>query len=280
VEESIEVKTEYVRDPEAQHISMTTSSTEQPTQTGTIEIYQVEGMQYMQMGEQWISTPVTDTSTLGAQGLVSGEDVLNEDCGWKKQGKESLDGISVQHWSLPESGAKQCFQSIKVYDQGEITAAGGDLYLAVDGNYVAKMDLYFEGTGLSMFGGTTEGAIIDEGRSDISYTMSDVNQPFTIEVPEAALQASALPEDIPLPPDAEAASQMFGMISFSSSSTPQQISEFYQAEMPGYGWTAGEVQEFGGVYTLAFTKEGKKASFMISADQSGKTQVLITVQEQ
>ena len=280
VEESIDVKTEYTRDPKAQHISMTTSSTEQPTQTGTIEIYTVEGMQYTKMGEQWISSPMTDTSQLEQQGVISAMDMINDACGWKNQGKESLDGVRVQHWTLPKAGAEKCFAAIKVYEKGELTDAGGDLYIVIDGNYIAKMDLFFVGKGLNILGGTAESALLDEGRSDINYTMSDVNQPITIEVPEAALQASALPEDIPIPPDAEGASQTFGMITFSSPSTPKQISDFYQAEMPNYGWTAGDVQEFSGMYTLGFTKESRTASFLISTDQSGKTTVLITVQEQ
>ena len=279
VEESIEVKVEYTRDPLAQHITMSTASTELVTQTGTIEMYQVEGMQYMQYGDQWISSPVTDTSSLDTQGLISGEDLLNDACGWKKAGKESLDDVRVQHWTLPETATDECFAALELQEAGEITAAGGDLYIAIDGNYVAKMDIYFEGTGLYLFG--TEAATTSlDGRTDISYTMSDVNQPITIEVPEAALAASALPEDIPLPPNAEGASQMFGMLSFSSASTPAEISAFYTDEMPGNGWTAGDVSEFGGIYTLDFSKEGKKASFMISADQNGKTTVLVTVQEE
>jgi hypothetical protein len=258
---------------------MSTASTELVTQTGTIEMYQVEGMQYMQYGDQWISSPVTDTSSLDTQGLISGEDLLNDACGWQKAGKERLDDIRVQHWTLPETATDECFAALELQEAGEITAAGGDLYIAIDGNYVAKMDIYFEGTGLYLFGTEAATASLD-GRTDVSYSMSDVNQPITIEVPEAALEASALPKDIPLPPDAEGASQMFGMISFTSASTPAEISEFYTAEMPGLGWSAGDVSEFSGIYTLSFSKEAKKASIMISADQSGKTTVLVTVQEE
>lgn len=279
IEESIEVKVEYTRDPLAQHITMSTASTELVTQTGTIEMYQVEGMQYMQYGNQWISSPVTDTSSLDTQGLISGEDLLNDACGWKKAGKESLDDVRVQHWTLPETATDECFAALELQEAGEITAAGGDLYIAIDGSYVAKMDIYFEGTGLYLFGTEAATASLD-GRTDVSYSMSDVNQPITIEVPEAALEASALPEDIPLPPDAEGASQMFGMISFTSASTPTEISEFYKTEMPSHGWTPGDVSEFSGIFTLDFSKEGKKANFMISADQNGKTTVLVTVQEE
>lgn len=114
---------------------------------------------------------------------------------------------------------------------------------------------------------------------EITYTMSDVNEPFTIEVPEEALKGSQLPEDIPTPADAEGVSQVFGMITFTSATPPGELSDFYKTEMPKNGWTLSNEGSFGGVFSLEFTKGGRTASLMISADAApGKTSVLITVQ--
>jgi hypothetical protein len=278
-EASTEVFTEYTREPAAQHISMTSTSSNQLTDTGTIEIYQVEGMQYMKMQDQWISTPVTDTSSLDSQGLISGENMLTDACGWKKQGTETIDGVRTEHWTLPNTGIDKCFASLKIYDEGELTGAGGDVYIAVDGKYVVKTVMYSEGKGLSVFGGETEDSIVDEGRMEITYTMSDVNEPFTIEVPEEALKGSQLPEDIPTPVGAQGVSQMFGMISFTSDMTAQEVADFYKAEMPNSGWSLTKDESFGDFYSLEFTKGGRTASFMITTDAtSGKTSALITVQ--
>lgn len=116
---------------------------------------------------------------------------------------------------------------------------------------------------------------------DISFTITDVNQKFTIDIPAEAKQSSTLPEDLPIPADAEGVSQMFGMIVFSSVSTPQQLNDFYKTEMPKNGWTEESSAEFSGTFTIEFSKEARTASFMISPDTStGKTQVLITIKEQ
>jgi hypothetical protein len=280
VEESIEVKTEYTREPKAQHVSMNVTSSENVTSTGPIEIYQVESMQYMKMGEQWISTPVTDTGSLDTQGLITADQMLKDTCGWKKDGTDDLGGVRVQHWTLTKDRADKCTLGASIFGQGELTNAGGDLYVAIDGNYLAKMDLFYEGKNLGLFG-TSDQAAVEEGRIDTNYTTSDVNQPFTIVVPDEALKSGALPEDIPMPADAEGASQVFGMINFKSPSTPKQIDDFYIVEMPNNGWTETNAGEFGGVYTREYTKGGRTASFMITADStSGKTSVVITISGQ
>lgn len=280
VEESIEMLSEATRNPSVQHISMTTASTENVTSTGTIEIYQAEGVQYLNMGGQWFSTPVTDTTDLASQGLTA-DQMLNETCGWKDKGTEDLDGVKVEHWTLNKAGMDSCAGAGPILGMDKVTNGGGDLYIAVDGRYIAKLQLFYEGTGITMLSGTTEQAPVDEGRMDISFTITDVNQKFTIDIPAEAKQSSTLPEDLPIPADAEGVSQMFGMIVFSSVSTPQQLNDFYKTEMPKNGWTEESSAEFSGTFTIEFSKEARTASFMISPDTStGKTQVLITIKEQ
>ncbi len=275
VMESVQVTTEFVREPIAQHMSMTSASTESLTETGTVDIYTVDGMQHMKFGEQWMSSPFTDTASLESEGLLSPSDVLNDACGWENKGKETLDGVRVQHWTMPEAKASECFSSLELGETGELTAAGGDLYVAVDGKYVAKMALYLEGSGLPQFTGSDE--VLDSGRMDVTFTMSDVNQPITITVPEAALKASAIPADIPIPPDAVGASQSFGMVTFTSPSSVQVIQDFYAAEMPKYGWTVGDIAELATSSMFTCTKSGKEAAFMISQDPSGTSSVIIAV---
>jgi len=277
IDTSIEVTTEFVRDPIAQHSTVTSTNSESVTQTGTIEIYQVEGMQYMLLEDQWISTPFTDTSSIESQGLFSAAEVLDGGCGWEDRGKENLDGLRVQHWSLAETAAQECFASLDLEDAGKVTQAEGDMYVAVEGGYVTSMELSFEGTELPVFG-SSDSALLDQGRMVISLSMTDVNQPITIQVPDAALEASALPEDIPMYPGATGGSQMPGLITFTSTSTAEQVRDWYLAEMPALGWTAGEVTDIGDMYSFSFTKEGRKADFFLGP-AGGVTSVMITASE-
>jgi hypothetical protein len=110
--------------------------------------------------------------------------------------------------------------------------------------------------------------------------MMDVNVPFTITLPEEAVSGSGVPEDIPVPEDAEEISSLMGFITFQSASSPEELTEFYQTEMPNNGWAEVSVDEMAGMFILEFEKDGRNASLMITPDtDTGKTSVLITVEE-
>ena len=209
---------ESVRDPLAYHSVMTMGFTFPTELTGgpagtfeiSTEIYQVDGMGYRAtggaMGEgaettgrQWSSVPMTDTSGTAWLGGVS-SDVLRGVCAWQYQGKEKLDGVVVHHWSLPKAGAEECFKWVKIgptrglsfFAAGDLTAAGGDLYVPVGGDYLARVDLFFEGTQIAI--PSPQGVdYFDRARGELGYTLSDANEPITIEVPEEAFKAAAPP---------------------------------------------------------------------------------------
>jgi hypothetical protein len=230
------------------------------------------------MGDQWLSVPASEGDQF-SQGILKPEDLVQDTCGWKKEKDTEMGGVKVSHYTTTKADMLKCAPLSLFGGAGEITDAGGDIYVAVQDNYVAQMDFFYEGTDLSLgIGGTDES--VQQGRLEIHYSMTDVNQPFTIQIPEAALNAGNLPEDIPVPPDAEEVSNMFGMITFNSASTPQDISDFYKAEMPNNGWTQNSAEEMGGMFLLEYAKDARTASFMISTDSdTGKTSVVITVQE-
>jgi hypothetical protein len=173
---------------------------------------------------------------------------------------------------------EECMTPDDPLAMGQLTAAGGDIYVAEDGDYVVQMDLFFEGENLDLGIEATDEPV-GQGRMEIHFKMTDVNQPFTIELPEGAVASSTTPEDIPIPADAEEVNNMFGMISFTSASTPQEIADYYQAEMPNNGWTEVSSEELGGMFMLEYTKDGRTASLMVNTDESGKTSVLITVED-
>jgi hypothetical protein len=108
--------------------------------------------------------------------------------------------------------------------------------------------------------------------------VTDVNQPITIEVPKEAVEAGQPPEGIPIPENAEEVSNAFGIVSYNSASTVQEIHDYYKAEMPKNGWTESKDEQFGEMYSMEYTKDGSTASIMISTDSSsGKTSVFISV---
>jgi hypothetical protein len=277
VQESLDFTIEYTKDPLVQHIVMSGTGFDSGG-PGSIEMYQTADTTYMNMGGQWMSVPSTEANQIG-ESIITPQDMLNDTCGWTKEKDTEINGVNVEHYTTTKTQLEKCSGVGLLTGVGELSDAGGDLYVAKEGSYVAQMDFFYEGTGLDLnLGGSDES--VQQGRMDIHFVMSDVNQPFTIQIPEEATPAGALPDDIPVPPDAEEVSNMFGTISFKSASTPQDVADFYKAEMPNNGWTQTSDETYGDTVMLEYTKDARTASFMISTDSdTGKTSVLITVQE-
>jgi hypothetical protein len=279
VQGTIEFLVEYTSEPLAQRIVISGEGFGETEEAGSIEMYRVEDTAYMKFGEEWISMPVTEDDPLSEAGMINPDDMLEDTCGWKKQKDTEYNGVKVEHWTVSKKEMEACMTAEQLAEIGEITDASGKLYVAKDDNYIAYMELIFEGNGLGMSLGTEDNAV-DEGRMEFTFEMLDVNQPFTIELPEEALASGAMPEDIPIPDDAEEVSNMLGMISFTSPSATADIADFYKAEMPNNGWTEVSAEEFSGMFMLEYTKESRTASIMINTDsESDKTSVLITVEE-
>lgn len=279
VEGTLSFLIEYTSEPQAQRIVMSAEGIEEAEDMGSLEMYQVDDMAYLKLGDQWLSVPATE-DVLSNTGFIQPEDILQDTCGWKKESDTEYNGIRVHHWTASQEDMEACMTAQELAEIGQITTASGDLYVAVEGNYVVHMSVVFEGEDLTA-GLGTEDQLLDEGRMEITFDMTDVNQPFVIELPEEAASAGSMPEDIPIPEDAQEAANAFGMITFSSPSTPAEVAEFYEAQMPANGWTEVSVDELSGMYMMEYSKDGRTASLMISADEeAGMTSVLITIQEE
>jgi hypothetical protein len=278
IQGTIEFLVEYTRDPLAQHIAISSKGFEDSEEAVGTEIYVLKDTTYMKFGEEWFSMPADGNGSLDDAGLLAPDDMLGNTCGWKQQGDTEHNGIAVHHWTLNQADLAECMTAEQQAQMGEISDASGNLYVAVEGNYISHLDLVFEGHGLAMGVGSAEDRV-EEGRVEFTFEMTDIDQPFTIQVPEEALASNAMPEDIPIPDDAEQLNNMFGMITFLSASTPQQVADHYKAEMSEYGWTQVSADEFGGTFMLEYAKGTRSASLIISTDQdTNKTSVLITVE--
>jgi hypothetical protein len=275
----LEFLVEYTREPLAQHIVISGEGFDQTDEVGSMEMYQVEGTSYVKLGDQWMSMPATE-DVLDDAGMIDPEDMLQGTCGWQHAGSTDYNGIAVQYWTLSEDDLRACIADQELTEMGEITDASGKVYVAEEGNYIVYMELAFEGSNLAMGTGSGE-EMVDQGRIEFTYEMTDVNAPITIELPEEASASSDLPEDIPVPEDAEEVSFMFGMINFDSASSPADVADFYQAQMPQNGWSESSVNEMSGMYMLEYTKDGRTASLIINAGEgeTGGSSVVITVQE-
>ena len=277
-EQTIEMFIEYTSEPKAQHFVMSGGITGPDAEDGVVEMYLVEDTMYMKMEDQWLSLPATEED-LDSDAFITPDTMLEDICGWHKEGRDEIDGVKVVHWSFSKDDIEKCMPEEELVGMGELTNATGDLYVAEDESYVVLMELLYEGEDLDMSMGDEE-ETAKVVRMEISYQTTDVNEPFVIEVPAEATESSSLPDDIPVPEGTEDVSNMFGMITFTSEISPTEVFAFYQEEMPNNGWTEVSAEAMTGLWMLEYSKDGRTASFMISEDDSGNASVLITVMEE
>ena len=275
-EQTIEISIEYTSEPKAQHIIMSGAVAGPDGEGGTIEMYLIEDTMYMKMEDQWLSLPATEED-LDTDAFITPDTMLEDLCGWKKEGRDEIAGVDVEHWTFTKEDIDECM-SEELADIGELSQASGDLYIAEDDNYVVLMEISFEGEDLDMdLGETDEGA--KAVRMEIHYETTDVNEPFTIEAPAEATESSSLPDDIPVPDGTSGVNNMFGMINYTSETAPEEVHAFYQEEMPNNGWTEVSAEAMSGLWMLEYTKDGRTANIMITEDDSGNASVMITVAE-
>ncbi len=280
VEGRLEVLMEYTSEPLVQHLRMSGEGAgmAEVESMGTVEMYQLEDTTYIQFGDQWLSVPTTEEITAN-MGVIKPEDLLEDTCGWQQQADTEYEGIEAYRWTLATEDAQACMTEDMMEGLGEISEATGELYVAKEGNYIIHMEMALTGSELNASLGGGE-QVLDDGRMEVTFDLRDVNEPFTIEVPEEALTSGALPEDIPVPDDAEDVTNAFGMITYNTAQSPAEMSDYYQAQMPANGWTEVSTEETEGMFALEYSKEGRTANLIINTDaDSGMTEVVIMIAE-
>jgi hypothetical protein len=280
VESTLEMLIEFVREPLAQHLVISAAGMEGAEGFEDIEMYIVEDTMYMNLAGQWISAPA-DEGVLDDVSFLDADDMLDDVCGGTREKDTTLNGVEVHHWSFTLEDMEGCLTPEEMEEIGVLSDAGGELYVAVDGNYVVRMEFFFEGEQLDASVGG-EDQLLDEGRIEMTYDVSDVNADITIELPPEALEGATVPEDVPVMADAEEVASFMGMITYNSPSDTAIVAEFYEEALPANGWTGGEMEELSGMYMFNdYTKDGRTLSITIMFDEdAGVTQVLLTIQEE
>ncbi len=122
--------------------------------------------------------------------------------------------------------------------------------------------------------------VFEEGNIIMTFDISEVNQPITIEPPAEAEAQAGGRDDIPMLPDAEVDFASGEFISYQTASSVADAADFYQDEMPKIGWTADEGNTvFDENALLHYTKGSESADVIIGSDENGTT-VLITISQQ
>jgi hypothetical protein len=161
-------------------------------------------------------------------------------------------------------------------EERAITRAQGEAFVAVDGGYIVKLTVDAD------INAPLGDDLFQKGTLNLSYDLSDINQPFTIELPPEAAAKAKGREDIPQLPDATIEFSTPDMVSYKTASSVKDAITFYETEMPKQGWqvSADETFKMEDMANLAFIKGTDKATVLIMKEDTGGTNVMISVQPQ
>ena len=218
---------------------------------GSFEVISIGKEAYWKSNtEDWIAMLSGEENVFGSAGFLA--DPLSGIAGNKGrlvQRGMNVNGVSADHYKLDESQAG-------AWVFGVADKWSGDVYVAPKWDIAVKYNAHYEGAKLGVEGGTN-------GTLDITYDLTQINQPIKITAPEGV--APALPEDIPLIAGATELSAMSGIISFKTTMTVPEATAFYQEAMVAKGWKAGDTAMEG---YLSYTKDKRSATVMLSVDNS------------
>jgi hypothetical protein len=283
-EASLETATiiEYVREPMAMHLGVTSNQPEvimalelMGTEGDTMDMYVIEDSIYMAVFGSWMQVSLDAPESM----MDLGEMPFNpEDISfggtytmtqWLEQaeyeGEETYNGLEVVHYRFDETAF-----DLDLLPAGmDVLEASGNLYVTVEDGYLVHMDLTLDGTNLDLSTEAVEPTLA-EGSLEYTADLSSINEPITVELPEEVVEATRLPEDIPLPDDATQwmAFDMMGIHAFifASDSPAADVADFYRTEMPENGWTESQASEDAGAYAFTYVQEDRSIEVEIETD--------------
>jgi len=166
-----------------------------------------------------------------------------------------LNGVAAEHYIFDEQALTQVRDA----------KSTGALWVAVDGNYIVRYILATT-AGADYFGEGIEGTITWD------YEVTDINQPFTLNLPQDCHLAIV---DAPLLPDATDVLSVPGLLNYNTVTSLSDVVVFYQTQLPIWGWQPSNsppTNETGAL--LNFTRSDQQLSVIIGVDD-GSTSVNI-----
>jgi hypothetical protein len=190
--ESLEAEHEYliefIREPRALHSQMLVRGMHDEVKTIRSDVYELPDTTYTMVDGGWQRQPTTEIWIDGD--WIDGQGWLEGTCGWEQQPDMEYEGILAHHWTMTKEEGLTC--PSQMTETADLTGFSGDLFVAVDGNYILHLELILEGTDLKGWSEPGD-PVLDEGRVVIVLDVKDVNQPLVIQPPEEALSGEEVP---------------------------------------------------------------------------------------
>lgn len=257
---------EYSANPKALHWTWTFTDTTDPD-LSTMESWQIGDTMYIVTTDAdgantCISVSSSDPSSQLQKGALFSPTALGTLSNARYVGTETVNSVRAKHYTYNE-------QSLSLQAIGK---ASGEVWVAVDGGYVVKETMRWEGSG-TMFGESAT----SKGQGEWTWNLTDANKPITIKAPA---NCESKVSGLPVMPDAKDKSSFGDMLTYTTPSKASAVVDFYKKEMKAAGWTLDEEESYGdNMHNLTFSKQSQTAALTIVSDDKG-TSVMINVEKE
>lgn len=253
----------YTSEPQATYTKFESTDSTDPAQGGAMEFYQIGSKSYMvtQSDGKPSCMAFSSEDSAPSPSLLDRNSFGSINSG-KLVSVETINGVQAKHYKYDEKATGVQY----------FTKLTGDVWIAEDGGYVVKDVAEWEG---HLFGMLAGGSTSDVGKGSWKQEVTAINQSFQITPPEGCENAA---ESLPMMADATEGASFGAMTTYKSASKMADVVKFYQTEMPKAGWAVeGDPQTSDNFSSLEFTKDGKKASVVLTSEDT-TVNVIITVE--
>jgi len=239
---SMEMLTEFVREPAAQRTLMKGTGDAEEWQMETIQIGDTT---YINMDGTWMAMQSAEQEVSDPVEIWGPEDFL---WGSKGQylGKEKVNGLDTKHYHYETSDFNTGVQL------SDIREAEADVWVSTEYDVYVKVVM-------RMVGVNSDGV---ESTFTIESYLSDINAPITIKAPEGVAKPG-MPEDIPLMDGATDITSLDTFTNFTVSASEDDVISFYKTKMVTQGW---KMEESMMPTMMNFTKGDRSVTIMIAGE--------------
>lgn len=233
------------QDPAAHQLTI------EKTGADSVFMAEVDGASYERRGENVCTATVLEERD-PLTGRFEPARFLSSVIGAEGAGSETVNDVTANHYTFDE----------RAFGQLDIAQSTGEMWVASDGGYIVKYLLTTKGTS-DYFGEGVEGTLTWD------YELTDINQPVTITLADACPAGLV---NAPLLPDASNILNMPGILTYDTSTSLQEITAFYQREIPKMGWElVGEPTITDTTALLDFIQGDQTMAILITIGDTGTT---------
>ncbi len=173
-----------------------------------------------------------------------------------------VNGVVVDHYQVKNASLNGSLLSI----------TAGEVWISREGGFAVRFQAEGEGETTSFVNGNTI-----TGKTTWNYELTQVNQLTEIALSQECVDAAeASKTGIPIPDSATEKSTFGGLTSFSSLQSLMELSAYYQEILPTLGFTPQDISEIESLVILAYKKDGKTYSIIITPGDNEGSTVLIS----